>query len=137
MPLGSYENVFDLFNSSEESTKFLHEGDYTKVSYKDFNGFAPKEFVVTKKQLFKGDVELDIMLQTVKFHEGDIKDGINGLMDEDLLAMVFARLSHFQETKFNCQENFNAMAHIEAALHYMRSRTERRKQEGLEGTHQV
>ena len=70
----------------------------------------------------------------IKFQQGPIKEvGANGCSNEDLLAIVADRLRCFQEGKFRCPENENALDHIETALVNLNARTRNREQRGVEG----
>jgi len=70
-----------------------------------------------------------------RFQEGPIKEaGINGVHNEDLLAIVRARLQVFQASPYACDENARALAGIEAAMVALDERTARRIREGTEGT---
>lgn len=73
---------------------------------------------------------------TIKFQNGPINEnGINGLTQEVLLAIVADRLRSFQAGKFACRENALALTKIEEAQHWLHSRTLSRMQRGVEGTH--
>lgn len=70
------------------------------------------------------------------FQHGPIKEcGLNGLTNEDLLIIVADRLRSFQESRFACAENADALGSVEDALASLEARTVRRMQEGVEGTH--
>ena len=74
---------------------------------------------------------------TVLFQNGPIGEvGVNGVTHEALLAIVEDRLRAFQEGKFACQENGIALRHVQEAMKCLRARTNRRMQQGTEGTHQ-
>lgn len=76
------------------------------------------------------------LLQTIRFQEGPINEcGINGVCNEDLIAMVITRLEHFQQTKFSCRENAVAITKLEEALMWLGKRTTGRAKRGVEGTH--
>lgn len=62
--------------------------------------------------------------------------GLNGVTAEDLMKVVREVFVEYQESKFACEENAEALTHIEAALAAMSRRTNRRKDEGVEGTHE-
>lgn len=54
------------------------------------------------------------ILGEVDFQEGPIKEcGVNGVMNEDLIAMVITRLEHFQKSQFACRENALAITKLE------------------------
>ena len=71
----------------------------------------------------------------VVFQNGPIKEsGVNGLHQEDLLAIVIDRLQHFQRGNFACRENDMALMKIEEAMHWLSHRTAERQSRGVEGT---
>ena len=108
---------------------------YTEVWHeepKEMNYNAPHHFQVRPS----GD-SLEI-LGEVDFQEGPIKEcGVNGVMNEDLIAMVITRLEHFQKSQFACRENALAITKLEEALLWLRKRTMGREKKGIEGTHKV
>jgi hypothetical protein len=78
------------------------------------------------------------ILSEVDFQEGPIKEcGVNGVCNEDLIAMVITRLEHFQKSEFACRENALAITKLEEALLWLRKRTMGRENRGIEGTHKV
>lgn len=73
---------------------------------------------------------------TLLFQNGPIADvGVNGITHEALLAVVVDRMECRQNGPFACPENERALAHLRAALEFMRMRTHRRSAAGVEGTH--
>jgi hypothetical protein len=75
---------------------------------------------------------------TILFQNGTIPEaGVNGVTHEALLAIVADRLRSFQAGPFSCKENACALTHIEEALHWLHSRTLKRMQRGVEGTHKT
>lgn len=78
------------------------------------------------------------VLATVRFQDGPIKEaGVNGVHNEDLLAMVIDRLQAFQAGPYSCRENALALTKLEEALHWLNHRTNKRIARGVEGTHTV
>lgn len=76
--------------------------------------------------------------QTLDFQHGPIKEnGINGITNEVLLAIVIDRLEGFESSKFACIENAAALAFIRKALAALESRTKAREARGVEGTNVV
>lgn len=74
----------------------------------------------------------------ISFQNGPINEnGINGLTQEVLLAIVADRLRSFQAGQFACRENALALTKIEEAQHWLHSRTLARMRRGVEGTHKV
>lgn len=69
------------------------------------------------------------------FQNGPIKEnGVNGITQEALLAVVIDRLRSFQSGPFSCRENAIALTHIEEALMWLQRRTVSRIKRGVEGT---
>lgn len=78
------------------------------------------------------------LLSTVKFQKGPIKEnGINGVMNEDLLMIVRDRLEGFQSGDYACEENAEALNNVKDALAALQSRTKKREDRGVEGTSTV
>ena len=78
------------------------------------------------------------ILNQIKFQKGPIKEcGVNGVMNEDLIAMVIDRLQSFQESEFKCRENAVAITKLEEALMWLRKRTQDREDRNVEGTHKI
>lgn len=74
---------------------------------------------------------------TLSFQNGPIaEEGVNGITQEALLAIVADRLRGFQSGPYACRENALALTKIEEAQHWLHSRTRARMQRGVEGTHQ-
>lgn len=102
--------------------------NYTKIEamyyeHNSYNTFSVK------------NVNTDEVLQTVRFQSGPVKEvGINGIANEDAIAMVIERLTNFQDTEFRCEENEEAIKHLEFALISLRKRTNRRTINGILGT---
>lgn len=104
---------------------------YTQVYHEEeFSYNAPHQFSVSTTK------EPSDILAGIHFQEGPIKEcGVNGVMSEDLIAMVICRLEHFQKSEFSCRENALAITKLEEALLWLRKRTMGREQRGVEGTH--
>lgn len=112
------ELKYDLL--STKNTRVLHEEQYK------FN--APHYFEVN-------DSATGSVLASIHFQEGPVKEaGINGVMNEDLIAMVICRLEHFQNSDFRCRENALAITKLEEALLWLGKRTTGRENRGVEGT---
>lgn len=106
---------------------------YTEVYHEEnFNYNAPHRFSVSTSE------EPSTILADIHFQEGPIKEnGVNGVNNEDLIAMVICRLDHFQESEFACYENDLAIMKLEEALLWLRKRTMGREKRQVEGTHEV
>lgn len=69
----------------------------------------------------------------ISFQRGGVKDnGVNGLTNEALLNIVLHR-TKFLDAKFPCDENKQAISHMECALAALESRTAGRIARGVEG----
>lgn len=66
---------------------------------------------------------------------GEDRKEPNGAFVETLLGIVRARILWYQDNGFACDENAAAIGHIEDALDDLNARTERRENQGVEGTH--
>ena len=108
----------------------LHTTKYTEVWHEDesdqkFN--APHHFTVVDSD--------GLLLNQINFQEGPIKEfGVNGVNNEDLIAMVICRLEHFQQGDFANRDNAMAITKLEEALLWLRKRTIGRENRGVEGT---
>ena len=58
----------------------------------------------------------------------------NGAFVETVIDLVISRLLYYQDTKFSCEENDQAISHLKKALSALNSRTDRREKAGTEGT---
>lgn len=108
---------------------------YTKVWHEEnFKFNAPHRFEVTRQVVIPNGEPFDEPIHTVHFQEGAIKEhGVNGVCNEDLIAMVICRLDHFQNSEFRCRENAVAITKLEESLMWLRKRTMGRENRGVEG----
>lgn len=83
-----------------------------------------------------GNAKCDgIIYAKARFQKGPIKEnGVNGCHQEDLLAIVIDRLQCFQAGEYACDDNQEALEHIEKAMECLNRRTEERQKRGVEGT---
>ena len=72
----------------------------------------------------------------IKFQDGSLKDGRNGLTVEEALTQCVQRLS-FLNSKVPCTENCYAMTSIHSAIAELESHTKDRKDREVEGTLEV
>lgn len=105
---------------------------YTEVFEEEkFKFNAPHKFVVSAKDTGKA-------VAKIHFQEGPIKEnGVNGVANEDLIAMVIRRLQGFQKSEFACRDNEMAIQKLEEAMLWLRKRTLERELRGVEGTNKV
>lgn len=73
----------------------------------------------------------------ISFQNGPIAiNGVNGLTQEVLLAIVVDRLESFQRGPFACKDNEDALQMIKGGLTCLLKRTRARMAQGVEGTHE-
>lgn len=71
----------------------------------------------------------------IQFQHGPIQEcKANGITNEALLAIVIDRLSDFQAGDFPCEENEHALDAVCHALKFLKRRTQKRLERGVEGT---
>ena len=74
----------------------------------------------------------------VHWQDGPLDGGEQtGAFVEDLIVAAEGRLSHFQHSRFQCQENAAALRFLRAARKALEERTADRTERGVEGTHQL
>lgn len=76
----------------------------------------------------------------ILFQNGPIKEdgnGINGVTIEAILAILIDRLKGFQSGPYACYENDMALISIKQSLDWLKKRTVKRVNRGVEGTHVV
>ena len=79
-----------------------------------------------------------VVMMRFGFQDGPIKEsGVNGIMDENLLAIVINRLQGFQSGKYACRPNAIALTKLEEALMWLKERTRDREVRKVEGTHKI
>lgn len=94
-------------------------------------GGARNEYAVSYFQKDGTRVSVDF-----QFHSGPGTDGINGITNEALMAIVGDRLRAYQSGPFSCRENAIALTKLEESLMWLNKRTVDRTARGVEGTHQ-
>ena len=60
----------------------------------------------------------------------------NGAFVESIIKAAANRIAHYQASRFACDENRQALLHLESALSCLEARTQRREAQNVEGTHQ-
>ena len=125
--------MIELYDSlsSHKYTSVFHEEKYGTI--------VPHKFIIVDKSTI-GNREnmVPTILGSVDFQSGEIlKEGINGVMDENLVAILIRRLEGFQSSPYSCKENAMALTKLQEALLWMKKRTSDREIRGVEGTHTV
>lgn len=68
------------------------------------------------------------LLAKLHFQEGIIGDnGVNGILNENLLTILIDRVESFQRSKLKCRENENALQHLYEALFWLNQRHNKKK----------
>jgi hypothetical protein len=76
----------------------------------------------------------EIPLSRISFQNGSVLEaGINGITQEALITVCIDRLRCFQAGDFACDDNLDALTHLEAALACLQKRTRDRLSRGVEG----
>lgn len=132
-PKEVFEKAYVKTGPLKELKHDLLTTKYTRVFHEqNFSFNAPHHFKVYAD---KGE-PAPRLLGKVDFQEGPIKEaGVNGVCNEDLIAMVICRLESFNNSDFRCRENSMAITKLEEALLWLRKRTIGRENRGVEGTH--
>lgn len=60
----------------------------------------------------------------------------NGAFVEDVIQAVIGRIEFYQASGFACDENAEAVKHLDLAAHALALRTRSRENKGVEGTHE-
>ncbi len=98
------------------------------------HGNACHQYSISNVQL----ADTDDWALVINFQNGPISEnGINGVSNEALLAIVEDRLKCFQTSQYACRENALALTKVQEALHWLHHRTKERMARNVEGTHQV
>lgn len=114
--------------------RIVSAGKYTQVLSMDARG-AGNACHVYRIETVPQTSECAIALMgQIKLQNGPIQDnGVNGCMNEDLMAIVIDRLQSFQTSGFGCRENAIALTKMEEALMWLNKRTNSRIARGVEG----
>jgi len=115
--------------------KHVRVDKFTHVIARDEEGQggANHEYSIVDKS------DCDVILGTVSFQNGSLTDrsGLNGVMNEDLIAILIDRMKGFHKGKYRCRTNAIALTKLEEALMWLESRTKQRQEQGVEGTHET
>lgn len=88
-------------------------------------GGMPTEYLLQ----YRGDKAL-----VLRFQNGDPRQEVNGVTNEQLIATVIDRLECAQRGPFACADNKEALHDLQDALGRLMARTDRRIAAGTEGT---
>ncbi len=110
---------------------------HTEVNVTDDKGpgNANHEYNISSVQPLPGENVGGCILTNISFQNGPIKEvGVNGIHNEDLIAIVIDRMRGFQSGDYACRDNALALTKLEEALMWLRNRTNEREARGVEGT---
>lgn len=68
---------------------------------------------------------------------GEDRKAPNGAFVEDIIAAAADRIQFYQDSRFACDENQQALDHLNAALAILDARTKAREERQVEGLHKV
>jgi len=75
---------------------------------------------------------------TISWQRGPLNEaGRNGAFMIEVLESCREQMIYYQSSKYACQENIEALAHLERAIASLESRRTRRANAGTLGTHQA
>lgn len=67
---------------------------------------------------------------------GEERKEPNGAFVEDVIQAAIGRIHFYQQGKFNCQDNAEALIYLHKAVAALQNRTKSREDRLVEGTHQ-
>lgn len=79
---------------------------------------------------------LDIKWQEGPLGRGDDRKEPNGTFVETVIHAAITRLEYYEDSKFKCFENAQALGHLKHALSHLANRTKGRETREVEGTHE-
>ena len=97
-------------------------------------GGAFVEYDIVIDMVRPTDTNIPQMTNRLVFQNGNPNiEGVNGLTNEVLLAIVLDRLHGFQQSANCCRENALAITHLEEAQNWLARRAILRRAQGVEG----
>jgi hypothetical protein len=130
--------VYDVVNPVEALENVLTKDVVPGPAFKE-NSFSA--YVVVEGYEAGGNITDGLDFQkyykalTIRFQDGPIKEeGINGLTNEVLLAILLDRMGGFQAGDYKCHDNQMAMDSMQTAMLYLHKRTMDRMARNVEGT---
>ena len=79
----------------------------------------------------------DDPLATIRWQNGILSLGRNGVLVEDLLEAALQRMQFFNDSKFRCRENSLAITHIQEAIMWLRERQRNRAKQGVQSSYET
>lgn len=113
-------------SDGDSCTYRFNDDDYVKIN---------KE--CTEALLCQGSELTPCAVTAIEFQKGPIQDeGVNGISNEALLAILLDRMEGFQSGAYACHDNQVVLDHLQTARLWLHKRTMDRLQRGVEGTNQ-
>lgn len=81
-------------------------------------------------------IGLEIRWQNGPLGRGENRTEPNGCFVETVLAAAQTRLEYYQASDFACDDNEEALGHVQLAIAALERRTAGREERGVEGTHE-
>lgn len=81
------------------------------------------------------DTGFVISWQNGPLGRGEDRKEPNGAFVENVLEAALDRLEFYEASRFSCEENRQAIYHLELAREFLWKRTKTREERGVEGTH--
>lgn len=91
------------------------------------NGGAPFEY---RLDVFDG---VQGIQKYIDFQQGNMDQNINGVLGDQLIAVVIDRLEYFQEGPFACHHNAMMLNHLRQALAWSDERQRERRSRSVAG----
>ena len=111
---------------------------YTEVRVLDEKGQGNANHVYKVHKAGEDSNGLSDGLCLINFQNGPTKEfGVNGVMNEDLIAIVIDRMRGFQSSDCACRDKDLALTKLEEALMWLSNRTNERETRGVEGTNVI
>ena len=105
-----------------ELSNELVQSKYTTISHEEDYKVIPCNFVINKRNCN----DITPTLAIINFQDGPIKNNeANGILNEDLIAIVIKRIEYLQKTNHRSIENELALLKLEEALVALQYTTEK------------
>jgi len=78
----------------------------------------------------------DIQWQDGPLGRGEDRKQPNGAFVEGVIQAALQRVVYYQNSKFACKENAQAILRLQEAINWLNYRTTKREEKGVEGTHE-
>lgn len=120
-------SVFFERKRTEKVTSYVYHGE-------PGNGGAPYLFNLSVSKKPDEDGQNGDEIQSfVEFQQGHMDSGLNGFLDDQLMAILIKRQECFQEGPFACEENEKILHHLREALRISDERFAARQARGVAG----